>query len=79
MVFANPIPVVLSTPCLCRPTQAAQRAGPKLNFVSAVQGGECCGIIVLCKMVLCQTKQNEICTLQNKICALRNENLYFGK
>ena len=29
-------------------------------------------LIVLCEMVLCETKRNEICTL-------RNENLYFAK
>ena len=45
-------------------------------------------LIVLCEMVLCETKRNEmksvlcemkICTLRNEICTLRNENLYFAK
>ena len=42
------------------------------------------GLIVLCEMVLCETKRNEmksvLCELcEMKICTLRNENLYFAK
>ena len=38
-------------------------------------------IIVLCEMVLCETKRNEMKSVlcEMKICTLRNENLYFAK
>ena len=45
-------------------------------------------LIVLCEMVLCETKRNEmksvLCEMKSvlcemKICTLRNENLYFAK
>ena len=38
-------------------------------------------LIVLCEMVLCETKRNEMKSVlcEMKICTLRNENLYFAK
>ena len=45
--------------CLCILTQAAQRVGPRLNFVNTVYGGECCAstktfMILKTKQVICQ-------------------------
>ena len=38
-------------------------------------------LIVLCEMVLCETKRNEMKSVlcEMEICTLRNENLYFAK
>ena len=69
---------------------AKKRDSPSGSACNVYEDSDICveRLIVLCEMVLCETKRNEmksvlcemkICTLRNEICTLRNENLYFAK